>query len=94
MYRMDFSVGEYLQAAKNTAADLAHSMTAKATVVGVSTLGFMASAHAALDESVTTAFDAVKADAVSLSGIVVPIVVSVLGLVITIKLIKRFGSKI
>lgn len=57
-------------------------------------LGLMTSAHAAIDESVTTAFDTVKADAVSLSGIVVPIVVSVLGLVITIKLIKRFGSKI
>lgn len=57
-------------------------------------LGLVGSAHAALDTSVTTAFDAVKADAVTLSGIVVPIVVSVLGLVITIKLIKRFGNKI
>lgn len=53
-----------------------------------------AQANAAIDASVATAFDAVKADAVSLSAIVVPIVVSVLGLMLVIKLIKKFGNKI
>lgn len=56
--------------------------------------GLMASAHAAIDAAVGTAFTALQSDAVSLSGIVVPIVVSVLGLMIVIKLIKRFGNKI
>lgn len=56
--------------------------------------GMMGAAHAALDASIGTAFTAVQADATALSAIVVPIVVSILGLVIVIKLIKRFGSKI
>ena len=55
---------------------------------------FASTAHAALDASIATAFTAVQADAVALSAIVVPIVVSILGLVIVIKLIKRFGSKL
>jgi hypothetical protein len=54
----------------------------------------MANAHAALDASVGTAFTAVKDDAVSLSAIVTPIVVSILGLALVLKLIKRFGNKI
>ncbi len=57
-------------------------------------LGMLSSAHAAIDAAVGTAFTALQADATSLSAIVVPIVVAVLGLVITIKLIKRFGNKI
>ena len=57
-------------------------------------VGLMVDANAALDSSVATAFTAVQTDAVALSAIVVPIVVAILGLVITIKLIKRFGSKI
>jgi len=52
------------------------------------------SAHAAIDAAVGTAFTAVQTDAVSLAGIVTPIVVSILGLVIVIKLIKRFGNKL
>jgi|GEM_PF-2773623 len=56
--------------------------------------GFSASAFAALDESVGTALAAVQTDASALSAIVVPIVVAVLGMSITIKLIKRFGNKI
>jgi len=56
--------------------------------------GLVSNANAALDSSVSTAFTAVQTDAVALSAIVVPIVVAILGLVITIKLIKRFGSKI
>ena len=67
----------------------------KAVVVGAGLLaGLVGSANAAIDASVGTAFTALQADAVSLSAIVVPIVVAVLGLMIVIKLIKRFGSKI
>lgn len=51
-------------------------------------------ASAAVDASVSTAFTAVQADAVSMAGIVTPIVVAVLGLALGIKLIKRFGNKI
>lgn len=43
---------------------------------------------------VKPAFDALLADALVLSGIVMPIVVGILGLVLVIKLIKRFGNKI
>lgn len=53
-----------------------------------------ANASAALDASIATAFTAVQTDATALSAIVVPIVVSILGLVIVIKLIKRFGNKL
>ncbi|MDP3671718.1 MAG: hypothetical protein Q8R69_18755 [Telluria sp.] len=56
--------------------------------------GLVGSANAAIDASVGTAFTALQTDATSLSAIVVPIVVAVLGLVIVIKLIKRFGNKI
>jgi hypothetical protein len=52
------------------------------------------SAHAAIDASVGTAFGAVAADATTLSGTVTPYVVSVLGLGIVLKLIKKFGNKI
>lgn len=51
-------------------------------------------AHAAIDLAVGTAFNALMTDATALSAIVVPIVVGILGLVLVIKLIKRFGSKI
>jgi catabolite regulation protein CreA len=51
-------------------------------------------AHAAIDASVSTAFEAVKTDAVALAAIVTPIVVAILGLALVIKLIKRFGNKI
>lgn len=53
-----------------------------------------AAANATIDASVGTALTAVQADATSLSALVVPIVVGVMGLSIVIKLIKRFGNKI
>ena len=73
------------------------SMKNKAAVVGAVAAGAllaMSNANAAIDASVGTAFAALQADATALSVIVVPIVVAILGLVIVIKLIKRFGSKI
>lgn len=57
-------------------------------------LGLMNSAHAAIDASVQTAFDGVKADALAVAAIVTPIVVTILAAGIVIKLIKRFGSKL
>lgn len=74
------------KAVKSVAAPVAASVSIAAVTVG--------NAHAAIDASVGTAFTALQADAVSLSGIVIPIVVAVLGLGITISLIKRFGKKI
>lgn len=61
---------------------------------GAALVASMGSASAAIDGSVSTALTAVQADATSLSAIVVPIVVAVMGLGIVIKLIKRFGNKI
>lgn len=50
--------------------------------------------HAAVPAGVDTAFTAVGADAATVAGYAVPIVLSVLGLTLVIKLIKRFGNKI
>ena len=52
------------------------------------------SAVAAVPAGVDTAFTAVGADAATVAGYAVPIVLSVLGLTLVIKLIKRFGNKI
>lgn len=62
--------------------------------VALSLLLLVGQAHAALDASIATAFDAVETDAIALSALVVPIVVSILGLTLVIKLIKRFGRNI
>jgi len=51
-------------------------------------------AMAAIDASVGTAFTAIQTDATALMAIVVPIIVAILGMVIVIKLIKRFGNKL
>jgi hypothetical protein len=56
--------------------------------------GFVGTASATIDPSVATAFTGIQTDATSLSGIVTPIVVAILGLLIVMKLIKRFGSKL
>lgn len=61
---------------------------------GLSLFAVSFPSFAAIDASVGTSFAALQADAVSLAAIVTPIVVAILGLVIVIKLIKRFGSKI
>lgn len=57
-------------------------------------VGAVGAANAAVDASVSTAFQQIQTDATSLAGTVTPIVVGVLGLVIGIKLVKRFGNKI
>lgn len=57
-------------------------------------LGLLTGANAAIDASVGTALTAIQTDATSLSALVIPIVVAVMGLMITIKLIKKFGNKI
>lgn len=64
-----------------------------AAVIGLA-VGAVGAANAAVDPSVATAFNQIQTDATSLAGTVTPIVVAVLGLVIGIKLVKRFGSKI
>jgi hypothetical protein len=51
-------------------------------------------ASAAVDAGVATAMATVQADALSLAGIVTPVVIVILGAGIGIKLIKRFGNKI
>lgn len=73
------------------------SVKNKAAVAGALAAGLTVSAGsamAAVDGSVATAFAALQADAVSLAGIVTPIVVAIMGLGIAIKLIKKFGNKI
>jgi hypothetical protein len=72
---------------------LKNKLAVVATLAGAALVA-AGNASAAIDASVSTAFTAVQADATSLSAIVIPIVVAVLGLFITIKLIKKFGNKI
>lgn len=59
-----------------------------------STLGVIGSAHAALPEAVGTTVTAIQSDASALFALVFPVVGVVLGLMIVIKLFKRFGNKI
>jgi len=56
--------------------------------------GLMASAHAEIPASVGTAFAAIEDDAKAMADIAIPVVIAILGLMIVIKLIKRFGNKI
>lgn len=68
---------------------------AGAVVVGVSAgVAMVGSAHAALDASIGTGITAVVTDATALQALIVPAVVTVLGLSLVVKLIKRFGNKI
>ena len=65
-----------------------------AAVLGASAFFATVVAHAEIDASVTTAMNQVKADATELNTIVMPIVISILGMGIVYKLVKRFGNKI
>lgn len=66
-----------------------------AALAGGSVLGMGAmSAHAAIDASVGTAITGIVTDATSLNSLIVPAVITVLGMGVVIKLIKRFGNKI
>ena len=60
----------------------------------VAVTAFSSAVHAAVPAGVDTAFTTVGADAATVAGYAVPIVLSVLGLGLVIKLIKRFGNKI
>lgn len=62
--------------------------------VVVGAFATLEAANAAIDTSVSTALQAVQTDAGTLNGIVTPIIISVLGMFIVIKLIKKFGNKI
>ena len=57
-------------------------------------VGMVSTASAAIDAAVAPALAAIETDAIALNAIVTPIVVSILGLFIVIKLIKRFGNKL
>lgn len=70
------------------------NLKARVAIVAASLAVLSTSAFAAVDAAVGTALAAVQADAVALAGIVTPIVIAVLGLMLGIKLIKRFGNKI
>ena len=48
----------------------------------------------AITTAVTTTFAALLADAVILSGLVIPAIVGILSLTVVIKLVKMFGHKI
>lgn len=51
-------------------------------------------AHAELPAVVGTSLTAIKTDATDIFGLVFPVVAAVLGLVIVIKLFKRFTNKV
>lgn len=63
-------------------------------VVAATLLTAGSMAHAALPASVGTSLTAVQTDATSIFDLVFPVVASIFGLVVVIKLFKRFGNKI
>ncbi|SFA98633.1 hypothetical protein SAMN04515620_1116 [Collimonas sp. OK607] len=62
--------------------------------VAVATALFSGAANATLDPAVATSLTAIQTDATSLNGLVMPIVLGIFGMLVTYKLIKRFGGKI
>lgn len=64
------------------------------TAVGVGLMVTATGANAAIPEGVGTAVTAIGTDAQSVFDMVVPVVLSVLGLAVIVKLIKRFVNKI
>ncbi len=51
-------------------------------------------AQAALPTGVDTALTSIQTDAQSLAALVAPVMLAILGLVVTFKLIKRFTNKV
>lgn len=94
------------KAAKNFVAQSAEMMRAaghyvskKTTAIAAGTLTVSAlvasgAANAAVDASVSTAVAGVQTDATTLGTTVTPVVVGILAIVIGIKLVKRFMSKL
>lgn len=64
------------------------------TMVGVGLAVTATGANAAIPEGVGTAVTAIGTDAQAVFDMVVPVVLSVLGLAVIVKLIKRFVMKI
>ncbi len=54
----------------------------------------IASAHAALPEVIATEFAKVQADGLSLADLVWPVLMTIFGALLLMKLGKRFGNKI
>lgn len=65
-----------------------------AAALGVFAMLFSATANAALDPAIATGLTGIQTDGTTLNGLVVPVMMTLLGMVIVIKLIKRFGNKI
>lgn len=66
----------------------------KAGLAGVALAVMVNQAMAALPESVATSINAIKADGEALFALVFPVVATLLGLMVVIKLFKRFSNKI
>ena len=61
-----------------------------AASVGVVTVVLAGAANAALDPSIATSFTAAQADAITLSGLAVPVILAIAALFIMPRLAKRF----
>lgn len=79
---------------KNRIKGLYASTKNQAAVIGVLLVTGMQAAHAELPAGVATGLAQVQSDAGDLFDIIVPIVLAILGMMLTVKLIKRFGNKI
>jgi len=62
--------------------------------VGLFVAAFGLSANAALDPSIATGITGLVTDATSLNGLIVPAMFAIFGMVLMIKLVKRFGNKL
>lgn len=67
-----------------------------ASLFAVAGMGLLASspAFATLDPSIATGLTGIQTDATSLAGLVWPVLFTILGFIIMMKLAKRFGNKI
>lgn len=79
---------------KQKLASLANLAKRNAAGVGAAFMAGTTLAHAELPAAVGTTMTAISADATSIFGLVFPVVGVVVGLVIVIKLFKRFANRV
>ncbi|MGB7482029.1 MAG: major capsid protein [Burkholderiaceae bacterium] len=77
MFRMDYAAGEYIHAAKKSVANFGRSAFTKVGAVGTGLALLSAKASAEVPTEVTAALTDLKADALTVAGVVLAAVVAV-----------------
>lgn len=74
--------------------EISKKVAAKAAVLAMAAIGMVGAAHAELPAAVQATVTQIQSDAQGLFDIVFPVVGTIVGLVIVIKLFKRFANKV